>query len=212
MADLAPAPDLDRPRVRARARLLDAGHELCREGGFITCTVDDICDRAGVSRATFYKHFGSKDGLLTALTAQHVEWYVQRFRIITIDHFRSTETIMDWLQSFVAEYRSLNDMVQLHRLRHSIDATFAENQAMRRRVIEIMGLRVPELGLFRSDGAVVAEREAEFLMWLYQWEQLCLNLAFAPQSLDGERCLELAARNTLALLRPDVPGGPGERA
>lgn len=59
----------------ARERLVDAAFALFGERGFERTTVDDIAERAGVGRTTFFRHFGSKeqvifpdhDGLLDAI-------------------------------------------------------------------------------------------------------------------------------------------------
>lgn len=54
------------PRGSARERLLDAADELFYLNGISNTGVDDVLARAGVSVATLYAHFGSKDGLLEA--------------------------------------------------------------------------------------------------------------------------------------------------
>ena len=57
-------PKLD-PRVK-RTRILveQAFMDVLREKGFQTITVQDITERAGVNRATFYAHFDDKYALL----------------------------------------------------------------------------------------------------------------------------------------------------
>jgi AcrR family transcriptional regulator len=42
-------------------------HELLEEGRFHTATVDEVADRAGISRATLYQHFRSRLELVDAL-------------------------------------------------------------------------------------------------------------------------------------------------
>jgi AcrR family transcriptional regulator len=51
-------------------RVLDATEELIVSGGFAPATVADLADRAGVSRATVFSHFGSKFGILEALAVR----------------------------------------------------------------------------------------------------------------------------------------------
>ncbi|MCK6446920.1 MAG: TetR/AcrR family transcriptional regulator [Planctomycetes bacterium] len=48
---------------RTRDRLGDAFVELVRERGFDAFTVQDVLERSGVGRSTFYAHFRDKDDL-----------------------------------------------------------------------------------------------------------------------------------------------------
>ncbi|MEY9846596.1 TetR family transcriptional regulator [Streptacidiphilus sp. MAP5-3] len=62
----------------ARDRLADAALSLFDERGYDQTTVDDIVERAGVGRSTFFRYYGSKeavvfpdhDGLLDAIRAR----------------------------------------------------------------------------------------------------------------------------------------------
>lgn len=54
----------------AKTRLLDAALSLIREKGYSAMTVDDLCERAGVTKGAFYHHFGAKEDLGVA-AAEH---------------------------------------------------------------------------------------------------------------------------------------------
>ncbi len=51
----------------SRGRILEAVRELLEEGTFHETTVEEVAERAGVSRATLYGHFGSRLGLVDAI-------------------------------------------------------------------------------------------------------------------------------------------------
>jgi AcrR family transcriptional regulator len=51
----------------SRERILQAVHDLLDEGRFHETTVEEVAERAGVSRATLYSHFGSRIGLVDAM-------------------------------------------------------------------------------------------------------------------------------------------------
>jgi len=53
-----------RERAERTARIERVALELFRARGFDHVTVEDICGRAGVSPATFYRHFGTKDAVV----------------------------------------------------------------------------------------------------------------------------------------------------
>ncbi|CCE75405.1 TetR/AcrR family transcriptional regulator [Clavibacter nebraskensis] len=55
-----------RPRRSSRATLEEAAAELFLENTYAATTVEQIAQRAGVSRATFFNYFGSKADLLWA--------------------------------------------------------------------------------------------------------------------------------------------------
>ena len=50
-----------------RRRILDAATELMTASGFHPVAIDDIATRAGTTRPTVYRHFGSKIGLFEAV-------------------------------------------------------------------------------------------------------------------------------------------------
>jgi AcrR family transcriptional regulator len=57
-----------RASAQTMDRVLDAAAELVSEDAFHTATMDDLAARAGVSRATVFSRFGSKVGVLEALS------------------------------------------------------------------------------------------------------------------------------------------------
>jgi AcrR family transcriptional regulator len=65
---------LDRRAARSRELLLDALPGLMAERGFERLTAQNIIDRAGVGRATFYAHFENKQALLAASVARLRAW------------------------------------------------------------------------------------------------------------------------------------------
>lgn len=62
-------------RDSTRTRLLDAADELLFTAGVVTTPVDRILERAGVSPATLYRAYGSKEDLVAAaLERRHEQW------------------------------------------------------------------------------------------------------------------------------------------
>ena len=53
--------------ARTRERILAAVRALLEEGRFHEAPVEDVAERAGVSRATLYQHFGSRLELVDAI-------------------------------------------------------------------------------------------------------------------------------------------------
>jgi len=51
------------PMAPARQKLLDAAVAVIREKGYVATTVDDLCERAGVAKGSFFHHFENKEAL-----------------------------------------------------------------------------------------------------------------------------------------------------
>ena len=67
-------------RPARRKQLLGAAHELFVAHGYHAAAMDDIAERAGVSKPVLYQHFPSKLELYLALLDQHAESLVVRVR------------------------------------------------------------------------------------------------------------------------------------
>jgi AcrR family transcriptional regulator len=70
----------DRRAQRSRDAILEALFALMLERGYERLTIQNLIDRAGVGRATFYAHFQSKDELLAASIARLRGWLEQAGR------------------------------------------------------------------------------------------------------------------------------------
>ena len=56
-----------------REQLTDVGREVFAERGFAATSIEEIAERAGVSRPVVYGHFGGKEGLHDAVVEREVE-------------------------------------------------------------------------------------------------------------------------------------------
>jgi AcrR family transcriptional regulator len=54
------------PKPEARERILDTAYELFSRRGIRDVGIDEVIERAGVAKATLYRHFASKDDLVIA--------------------------------------------------------------------------------------------------------------------------------------------------
>lgn len=67
-------------KTRTRLALLDTSLALFRELGFEQTRVQDIVERVGVSPATFFNYFPSKDAVLEAASYQSTTAYLELLR------------------------------------------------------------------------------------------------------------------------------------
>jgi AcrR family transcriptional regulator len=71
----APPPPTQR-KVAAqelRWRIVSAATELFAKDGFVSPSMDDIAERAHVTKRTVYRHMSSKDGVLAAIHERMLE-------------------------------------------------------------------------------------------------------------------------------------------
>lgn len=57
---------------RRRLELIRIAEDVFLERGYADATMDEVAQRAGASKATLYKFFGTKEGLFAASVHQHV--------------------------------------------------------------------------------------------------------------------------------------------
>ncbi|MFN8036235.1 MAG: TetR/AcrR family transcriptional regulator [Acidimicrobiia bacterium] len=76
-------PTRTRPVDATRERILDAVIEAASIHGIARLSVSDVAHRAGLSRPTLYKHFASKDELVSAAVQREAERFVAQVVAVT---------------------------------------------------------------------------------------------------------------------------------
>lgn len=69
------------PRSARRAQLLGAAQEVFVENGYHAAAMDEIADRAGVSKPVLYQHFPGKLDLYLAILDQHITELLEAVRV-----------------------------------------------------------------------------------------------------------------------------------
>ncbi|MEZ0053091.1 AcrR family transcriptional regulator [Mycobacterium sp. MAA66] len=108
------------PRDERRGQLLIAASDVFVDRGYHAAGMDEIADRAGVSKPVLYQHFSSKLELYLAVLQRHVENLVsgvrQALRTTTNNHARVTAAVgafFDFVEHDSQGYRLIfeNDYV-----------------------------------------------------------------------------------------------------
>ena len=92
------------PRVRRRRQLLAAAQEIFVARGYHAAAMDEIAERAGVSKPVLYQHFPGKLELYLALLEEHSEELVEKQR-------EALESTDDNRQRVIASFRAYFDFV-----------------------------------------------------------------------------------------------------
>lgn len=125
-----------RPRTRARiAACLSAAGRVFREHGYAMASMDDVADLAGVSKATLYSYFPSKNELFAAVIREEGDRQSAALPDVPLDGDRPRESLL--------------------RLgRAVLDLLLSEQTITSYRMVMAEAARSPELGrLYYENGA-----------------------------------------------------------
>jgi AcrR family transcriptional regulator len=64
--------------IERRAQLVDVGRAVFAKHGYEATSVEEIADRAKVSKPIVYEHFGGKEGLYAVIVDREMEYVVRR--------------------------------------------------------------------------------------------------------------------------------------
>lgn len=84
-------------------RLLSASRVLFSAQGFASTTVDDIAERAEVSRATFFNYFQGKDAVLEALHSDHLDQLASKVDKLMGTPMSTTDRIVKLFEDFALQ-------------------------------------------------------------------------------------------------------------
>jgi AcrR family transcriptional regulator len=99
-------------REFTRARLVEAAIEVFAEKGYPRTTVDDIAERAGSTRATFYLHFKTKSDVLSELIARGEQHFHPIYRNLSpiIAQRPTMAGVRLWLSTAMSEWKAVADL------------------------------------------------------------------------------------------------------
>jgi AcrR family transcriptional regulator len=102
-------------------RILDAAFTAIQDFGLTRMTVEDVAQRAGLSRQTVYRYFPSKDHLIVALVSREEEKFLDGVRAAFLEHDDLESAITESV-TFVLAYASKHPL--LERLLGPDESTF----------------------------------------------------------------------------------------
>lgn len=91
-------PKKDELQTPSREKLLEAATILIRTNGYSATTVDDLCQKAGVSKGTFFHNFKSKEELAVA-AAQN--WSLQTGEFFKAAPYNKKKDPLDRLLGYI---------------------------------------------------------------------------------------------------------------
>jgi len=117
------------PRLARRRQLLDAAREVFVARGYHAAAMDEIADRAGVSKPVLYQHFPGKQELYLALLDESVEQLIEAVRMAlrsTNENRQRVNATFSAYFEYVAEHSGTFRLV--------FESDFANDPAVRERL------------------------------------------------------------------------------
>jgi AcrR family transcriptional regulator len=179
---IMPKPGLrERKNAQVKRAFYKAAMALFRQKGVERTTVDEIAERAGFSRATYFNHFGTKEGVLRYY-GQRLQERMEELLAEATPNASPLERIREMLLAMAREADRCSDelkFIYLHSMRDP--DYFASPTPARRRTFEMVCDLVTEAqrgGEIRSD---LSAREVAFhLMSLYNGAVLAVVSGVGP--------------------------------
>ena len=168
-----------------------AGLEVFTEKGFHLASMDDIAERAGVSKPILYQHFSSKNELYLGILDERVEAIVQQVR----SAIESESTNKSRLEAAISCYFNLIDDADLG-YRLIFESDFTMNHDVRARVEDVVsqvsrivgaevskqtGMSLGEANILA--GGLTGMAQAAAWRWLRLGRPISIELAIS-QTLD----------------------------
>lgn len=177
--------------------ILAAALQVFSEQGYNRARLEDVAQRAGVSKGTLYCYFDSKEALFRATVRRHI---VQRLTDFQAQHDIGDASPTELVRSFItAMWRTLMDdrLVDISRLMHRELAHFPELARFysdevilaTRRTLDSIIRRGVELGEFRAVKHGFASRAIQMLV-VHAAQLQSFFATYDPDALSDAQVLE----------------------
>jgi len=162
------------PRTVRRLQLLESALEVFVAQGYHAAAMDDIADRAGVSKPVLYQHFPGKLDLYLALLDQSCDTIIDACRLVLVateDNKQRVEAMMQVFYDYVANAQGAfrlvfeSDLTNEPAVREAVDRVTREcAEAITRVIHEDTGLPAEQSRLLSVSLVGMAQVSARF--WL----------------------------------------------
>jgi len=189
-----------------RQRILEAGMQGFAQVGYFATSLNDIADRAGISRRGLGHHFRSKEELLTEVLDQRQDEDAERIR-----DTRGIDSLAAVLE-VSTQNADRPGLIQLYSLLRA-DATATEHPAHEHHRLQYDRLRQYLARAFdevRGDGELRSDEDSDTLAstYLALMDGLQIQWLYNRDNTDIDRVLRAYLRSVIPAF-PDRPGRPG---
>ena len=183
-----------RQKQDSRDRILLAAKEVLSESGYAAMRVEDLIARAGVSRATFYKHFDGKFAIGRALHAGFAPRLYAHYDILLDFGDLGEAELIGWVGRLVDLYRAEKDLIVAFAHMLAIEREFHPIMInIIRETEERWAARLPAFRVPGSNAPDAMRARIESRLLLRQLNDFCYEVAIFDWPIDiAEGCRILA--------------------
>jgi AcrR family transcriptional regulator len=196
----------EQQKIFTSTRLEEAAVVAFVRHGYQDTTIEDICDEAGTSRATFYLHFRSKRDLARVIAERIRPELLAAYESIGELETASTEAVRTWLDRVMSawehHWNELTVAAQAVRTDPSVAPAYWSDHRHR---IGSITERMVGWGASKRD----AELRASLLIGSV--ERMCQIYLDRPDEFDRIALLEALTRLALSQLEVGLPGATAWR-
>jgi AcrR family transcriptional regulator len=184
---------------KRRLHLLESALIVISRKGYHATRVEDVCIAAGISRATFYRYFDSKDALFDALVdlmSTEVLTIAKHLEPVTPDA-AGFATMCTWIHDLIENTERWGSVVS-EIIRPRDEHAAARNQAilLTTRFADILGERFREGGVEDTDLVMSA------LAIIAMVERVAVQITTWNVEIDAQRIITSLATIALKMLHP----------
>ncbi len=191
-------------RAATREKLIEGAVVVFAEKGYANATVDDVIREAGVSRASFYMHFPSKVGLISALADTFVPLWQPMYQDLARMRVPDQAGLEDWCRRNVALYRQNETTCVILTQAAAIEPDlYWKIAGFQNVLIDMLADKNAALAHLASDEA--GRHRAAFA--LSQLDQACYFLTVRPSQRVPEAAIEAMAAQLLHFFESEMARG-----
>lgn len=186
----------ERQRLLRRKNVIDAAREVFYETHYILAKVEDILQRAEISRPTFYRHFSDKEAVLREIMLEDVAAQSRLWEEIATLVNPTEKQISTWALRYLKGMRNKTQSVALFNIACGLDTSLVhEFSLIRDQTMAVLGEHIKAFHCKGDGSRRDNERRAAAHLLFYQLDQLCYNCVFPGSDLDAAMMVASFARN-----------------
>jgi len=183
------------------ARIRDAARQVFYEKGFFPASVEEIAEQAGVSRATVYLYYRSKDEMLLDLMRQDLEYQLEIYaELVTVKRV-SLASVRKWLVRLRGEQEERRNSLNLfwagaNLLTDPLDPVYRHHD----NIIGVLGRRFAGFDLDALPRAAREAQRSKAYMMLFMIEGTTVQISEEGPGPSVKNALDQLSRTLLHFL------------